>query len=246
MGILQRMKTLIAANINHLISKSEDPQKMLEQVMLDMRKQFAEAKQQVAVAIADEKRLEKQCENEKRMAGEWEERAMKALKAGEENLAKEALARKQEHANRALEFEKHWIAQKQATEQIRASLMQLNVKIEEARRKKDLLVARAKRAEAQKTIQETMSGLSDNSAFDTFDRMEKKVETIEAEAEATTQMAGEFAVGGDDLEKKFKELDKGTDTDTALLELKKKMGLLPSPDAKKTEEVKEAEIVEEK
>ena len=231
MGIIDRMRTVLASNINAMITKAEDPEKMLEQLVLDMQQQFSEARQQVARAMADEKRLEKQYENEVRISTEWETRAKKALMAGDENLAREALSRKGEHDKMGSEYKTQVDAQSQAVEQLRSALGQLNSKIEEAKRKKNLLIARAKRAEAQKAIHDTMSGLSDNSAFDTFARMEGKVDQIEAEAEVSTEMAGELSAG-DELEKKFKALDAkatGGDADMAMLELKAKMGLLPQP-----------------
>ena len=92
MGIFARLAALIKANLNDLISKSEDPEKMLNQIVLDMGNQLGEAKKQVAVAIADEKRLEKQIETETQAASEWERRAMMAVRAGDDALAKEALA----------------------------------------------------------------------------------------------------------------------------------------------------------
>ena len=91
MGIFSRLAQLIKSNLNDLISRSEDPEKMLNQVVLDMNNQLVEAKKQVAASIADEKRLAKQFEQEAARAQEWERRAMLALRAGNEALAKEAL-----------------------------------------------------------------------------------------------------------------------------------------------------------
>jgi phage shock protein A len=227
MGILQRLRTLLASNINAAITKSEDPQKMLEQLVLDMQKQFGEARQQVAVAMADEQRLKKQFENETRIAAEWEGKARKALGAGDEALTRDILARKAEHDKMAAEYGVQMAQQGQAVEQLRSALQQLNSKIEEAKRKKNLLVARAKRAEAQKTIHDTMSGVADNSAFEAFARMEGKVDQIEAEATVAAQFAGELAQG-DDLDKRVKALSAktgGDDVDAQLAELKAKMGL---------------------
>src|SRR5512142_651121 len=99
MGIFSRLGTLIKSNLNDLISKAEDPEKMLNQVLLEMQQQLVEAKKQVAMAIADEKRLQKQYEQETEKGKEWERKAMMAVRAGDDALAKEALLRKQEHAN---------------------------------------------------------------------------------------------------------------------------------------------------
>lgn len=225
MGIFARLATLIKSNLNDLISKSEDPEKMLNQVVIDMANQLIEAKKQVAVAIADEKRLAKQAEQEAANAAEWERRAMLAIKAGDDNLAKEALARKKEHDQLATTLKDQWQKQKQAVDQLKTALRVLNNKIEEAKRKKNVLIARKKRAEAQKAIQETMSGLQNASAFETFERMSTKIDQIEAEAEATSELAEQYS--GDTLQHKFQQMEVNQGAEDDLAALKRKMGVLP-------------------
>jgi phage shock protein A len=225
MGIFSRLAQLIQSNLNDLISRSEDPEKMLNQIVLDMNNQLVEAKKQVAASIADEKRLAKQLEQETANAQEWERRAMMALRAGNEALAKEALARKREADELAATLQDQWTKQKTAVDQLKKALRLLNDKIEEAKRKKNVLIARKKRAEAQKAIQETMSGLRDQSAFETFDRMEQKIDQIEAEAEAQTDLAAEYS--GDALASQFKQLESTHGDEEDLVALKRKMGLLP-------------------
>jgi len=229
MGIFSRLGTLIKSNINDLITKAEDPEKMLSQVLLEMQQQLVEAKKAVAVAIADEKKLQKQYTSETDKAKEWERKAMVAVRAGDDNLARQALSRKQEHENIATQFQQQWIAQKQAVEKLKDALRLLNNKIEEAKRKKNILIARKKRAEAQQQIANTMQGLGDTSAFDTFDRMAERIQLMEAEAEAGAELAGELS--GDTLESKFLQLEQGggAGEDDALSELKAKMGLLEAP-----------------
>jgi phage shock protein A len=225
MGIFSRLAQLIKSNLNDLISKSEDPEKMLNQVVLDMSSQLTEAKKQVAASIADEKRLAKQFEQEAANSAEWERRAMMALRAGNEELAKEALARKKEHDALAATFKDQWAKQKAAVDSLKKALRLLNDKIEEAKRKKNVLIARKKRAEAQKAIQETMSGLRDQSAFETFDRMAGKIDQLEAEAEAAGEIQEEYT--GDSLASQFTNLEKTAGADEDLLALKRKMGLAP-------------------
>src|SRR3954447_23589030 len=225
MGIFSRLAQLIKSNLNDLISKSEDPEKMLNQVVLDMNNQLVEAKKQVAASIADEKRLAKQFEQEMAHAAEWERRAMMALRAGNEELAKEALSRKKEHDQLAETYKDQWQKQKTAVDQLKKALRMLNDKIEEAKRKKNVLVARKKRAEAQKAIQETMHGLKDQSAFETFDRMAGKIDQLEAEAEAQTELSEEYS--GDVLASQFANLEKTAGADDDLMALKRKMGLAP-------------------
>jgi phage shock protein A len=227
MGIFSRLGTLVKSNLNELISKAEDPQKMLNQIVVDMQNQLVEAKKQVAVSIADEKRLKKQWDEQIELSKEWERKAMLAVRSGDDNLAKEALSRKQDHDKMQGELGRQWQLQKDAVEKLKEQLRSLNDKIEEAKRKKNILIARQKRAEAQKAIQDTMRGLSDTNAFDTFDRMAEKVDQIEAEAEASTDLGHELA--GDTLQQKFKALETGTGSDMALAELKAKMGLGPMP-----------------
>ena len=229
MGIFSRLGTLVKSNLNDLISRAEDPEKMLNQVLLEMQQQLVEAKKAVAVAIADEKKLQKQFTLELDKAKEWERKAMVAVRAGDDNLARQALSRKQEHESIAAQFQQQWLAQKQAVEKLKDALRLLNNKIEEAKRKKNILIARKKRAEAQQQIANTMQGLGDTSAFDTFDRMAERIQLMEAEAEAGAELAGELS--GDTLESKFLQLEQGAGAseDDALSELKAKMGVLEAP-----------------
>ena len=231
MGILDRIRTVLKSNINALISKAEDPEKMLNQLIMDMNEQLMEAKKQVAMSIADEKKLERQALENKSQGEDWEKKAMLAVKAGKDDLAKEALLRKQEYDGYAASFQKEFESQHASVEQLKDALRQLQAKIEEAGRKKNLLVARAKRAEAQKQIQQTMGSLSANSSFDTFDRMAQKVDQVEAEAEAMKEL-GEVTAD-QKLEDKFKELESSDASSDKLLEdLKSKMGQLENKEKK--------------
>ena len=144
---------------------------------------------------------------------------------GNEDLAKEALSRKREHDALATTFKEQWGKQKTAVEQLKKALRMLNDKIEEAKRKKNVLIARKKRAEAQRAIQETMSGLKDQSAFETFERMSGKIDQLEAEAEAGAELQEEYT--GDVLASQFAHLEKNAGADDELEALKRKMGMAP-------------------
>ncbi|HET6487426.1 MAG TPA: PspA/IM30 family protein [Spirochaetia bacterium] len=230
MGILDRIRTVLKANINALISRAEDPEKMLNQLIVDMNEQLLDAKKQVAMAIADEKKLERQTLENKGQAEDWERKAMLAVKAGKDDLAKEALLRKQEYEGYAASFQKEFESQHASVEQLKDALRQLQSKIEEASRKKNLLIARAKRAEAQKQIQQTMGSLAGGSSFDTFDRMAQKVDQIEAEADAMKELG--TVTADQKLEDKFKELESSDATADKLLEdLKSKMGQLENKES---------------
>ena len=230
MGLFDRLSTLLRSNINDLISSAENPEKMLNQILVDMRSQLAKAKQQVAAAIADEKRLRDQADSERRQSEDWEKRAMLAVQEGRDDLAKQALVRQGEHAQHAEQLELTWQSHQAETEKLKASLRELNDKIEEAKRKKNLLLARQRRAQAQKRIAETMSSLSEKSAFEAFARMEERIEQNERQIKASAEIDEEFQ--GDRLAKDFKQLEKSTGSmsaDMQLLALKQKMGMLPAP-----------------
>jgi len=227
MGIFSRLKTLISSNVNDAISKAEKPEKMLNQLIIDMQEQLLESKRAVALAIADEKKLERELANQEAQAQDWEKKAMLAVRSGKDDLAKEALLRKQEYDNAAAEYRKQWEAQKESVEKLKDSLRELQTKIDEAQRKKNLLIARAKRAEAQQKIQDTISSVSGNrSSFDAFDRMAQKVDQMEAQADAAKEL--EDLSNNTSLDKRFAELEKSdTSADLLLEDLKKKMDALP-------------------
>ena len=230
MGIFDRLSTLLRSNINDLISSAENPEKMLNQIIVDMRSQLVRAKQQVASAIADEKRLRDQADGEFKQAEDWERRAMLAVQEQRDDLAKQALVRHGEHLQHAQALEQTWTAHNAETEKLKNSLRDLNDKIEEAKRKKNLLIARQRRAQAQKRIAETMSHLSETSAFEAFARMEEKIDQSERQIRASAEIDEEMS--GDRLAKDFKQLERASGTmsaDAKLLALKQKMGMLPSP-----------------
>jgi len=227
MGLFDRLSTLMRSNINDLISRAENPEKMLNQLIVDMKTQLAKAKQQVASAIADEKKLQSDAEAMKKQAEDWERRAMLAVQEGRDDLAKQALARYNEHLQGAQQLHETWVKHKAESDALKLSLRQLNDKIEEAKRKKNILVARAKRAEAQQRIQETMSGLSDKSAFESFERMAEKIEATERKAIAAAELNEE--VSGDQLARQFDQLEYKGSSDQQLLALKQRMGPREGP-----------------
>lgn len=251
MGIIDRLSTLIKSNLNDLISKAENPEKMLNQLIADMRAQLAKAKQEVASTIADEKKLQAEAEKEKKQAEDWERRAMLAVQENRDDLAKQALVRFNEHLQGAQALHETWQRQRGETEALKSALRQLNDKIEEAKRRKTVLVARHRRAEAQQRIQETMSSMGDKSAMESFDRMAEKIEERERKALAAAELQEDMT--GDTLAKQFQALEHKGGVDHQLAALKEKMGMLgPGQGAEKkqiaagkTKEAAEAELVEE-
>ena len=238
MSIFTKLSTVIKSNINDLISRAENPEKMLNQIILDMRDQLAKAKREVAAAIADERKLRASLDSEVKQMRQWEHRAMLAVKEGRDDLAKQALVRQQEHAERASSLDGTWNSQAAETEKLKNSLRQLNDKIEEAKRKRNLLVAKQRRAQAQRRIHETMSGLSNTSAFEAFNRMAEKIEEQERESLAHQEVTE--ALGPGTLEEDFKVLESGTEgggVEERLLALKQEMGLIAAPDVEKPKQL---------
>jgi phage shock protein A len=228
MNIFDRIAMLFRSNVNAVISEFEQPEKMLNQIILDMRSQLVKAKQQVAAAIADEKRLHDQTRAEIKEAEDWERRAMLAVQQNQDDLAKQALIRRSEHMSRGDQLNLTWQAHKQETDRLKESLRGLNDNIEEANRKKNLLLAKQRRADAAKRINETMSHISEKSAFEAFARMEEKIDANERQIRASAEIDEEFT--GDKLAKDFKRLEAAGGNQSAemlLIQLKQKMGVLP-------------------
>ena len=221
MSVFSRISTIFKANVNEALTKAEDPEKVLNQVIIEMNEQLIDTKQKVAAAIADEKRLQRQYQDTAEQAKQWEEKATIAVQKERDDLAREALARRNEVQQLADEYKIQWDKQRQAVDQLKEHLRALELKMGEANRKKHLLIARQKRAKAQKQIHETMAGMKDSSAFDTFERMEQKVGDMEARADAAAEMA-DFEK--DSLEDEFAALEKNGNVEDDLAALKAKLG----------------------
>lgn len=221
MGLLSRFIAVIRSNLNAALNRAEDPTKMLDQTLIDMEAAFRKAKDQVARSIADQKRLEKSLQDQKSEAAKWGERAAQAVQKGDDELAREALRRKHEHQRMAAQFEHETQAHTENVEQLRTALHELEDKIAEIKRKKNLLISKQRRAEAQTQIYQTLEGVQDAGALDTIERMEAKIEEMGHLADARRQLSGEFR--GDALEKKFEALGPGSDVESELLEMKQRM-----------------------
>ena len=229
MGIVTRFINVIRAYTNSFLDKAEDPEKMLQQMLSDLETQKRQAKQRMTEALALQKRLERDTEKENQEAEKWEQKAILAVQNEKDELAKEALVRKKEHQRRGNEFEIQLEKHRNNAEVLKNGYQKMEDKIEEIKRKKGLLMAKQKQAEAQEKIYQTIEGIGDTSGtIETMDRIEEKVETMQSKAEAYQEIS--MDTEKESLERKFDEL-KGTpeDIETELLELKKRAAL-PSPD----------------
>ncbi len=216
MGVFERLSRIIRSNINDLLDKAEDPEKLLNQLITDMQQDLREAKLQVAAAIREQKKLDIKYQENLGLGEVWEKRAISAIKEGNDSLAKEALKRKRNFEQIAKEYKIQLDDQIKSVQFLKSGLAELEAKLTDAKRKKDLLIARQKRAQAQRSINETMSGISRSSAFAVLDRMESKIKDAEAHADAIVELES------DKLEKKFAELE-SSDINEELARLKAKL-----------------------
>lgn len=225
MGLLDRVSTLMRANLNDLLDRAEDPEKIIRQLLIDINNQLLQVRTQVAASIADEKRLYQRYQENQEKSDEWEHKAELAVDKGEDELAKEALARRNSFKESADGFHQQWQEQSAQVAQLKDALHQLERKIGEAEAKKDLLIARSRRAKAETNIRETLSGIGKTSAASEFERMEDRVSVQEARAKAATEL------DSDTLEQKFAALESGSslDTDLAALKARKSGGALGAP-----------------
>jgi phage shock protein A len=228
-SLLERVTTIIRSNLNELLDKAEDPEKMIKQILLDMRNQEIQVKTQVAASIADEQKLYQRYLQNQEEAEKWQKNAQLAVNKGEDELAKEALQRRNSYQTVADGFKVQYEEQKQQVEVLKSALQKLEAKIDEAERKKDLLIARSRRAKAETSIHQTMAGISQTGAFETLGRMEEKVMDQEARAKAAAQMST------DSLEERFKVLESESDLDRQLQELKQQMSNKPAESEEQSE-----------
>jgi len=208
---------VIRANINSLVGAAEDPEKILEQAVMDMQEDLVQLRQAVAGAIAAQKRTERQCSQAESTAAEWYQRAQLALQKGEENLAREALTRKKSYQETATAMKASLGQQNAVVTQLKENMRALESKISEAKSKKDMYIARARSAKASERLQEMMGNLNTGSALSAFERMEEKVMQLESRSEAIAEL------GTNDLEKKFLSLEGAEDVDSELAAMKAQM-----------------------
>ncbi len=189
MGILDRVTAIVRANINDLLDAAEDPEKMLDQIIRDMDAAIRDARNQVADMIAQEKLIKSDLEEARRLSAEWEKKAELAVSKGADDLALEALRRKNDYDEHAEVYQKQWEAQRAAVEKLKAQLEALESKYQEAVRNKEVLIARRKRAVVQRRIAATEAKISTVDFTAELERMERRIREEEARAVAIAEMA---------------------------------------------------------
>ena len=218
MALLERVSTLVRANLNDLIDKAEHPEKMIKQVIIDMQNQLLQVKTQVAIAIADQHLLEKKQKENGDKVTEWMRKAELAVDKKQDDLARVALERVESYRDLSDGFGQQVTDQKAQVENLKTALRQLEQKLTEAQAKADLLIAQHRRARAVGKASDAKLAIGDNSKAATFDRMKRKV----AHSEAMSQAKSEIAA--DNVEERLAALEKEDRIEQLLVALKAKRG----------------------
>jgi phage shock protein A len=214
MGLLDRAWRAIRANVNHLVSQAEDPEKILEQTVMEMQDDLIQLRQAVAQAIATQKRTERQAEQARSSAEEWYRRAQLALQKGEEDLARQALVRRKSYQDTANALGNQLEQQNAIATRIKQDMRKIEAKLAEAKTKKDMYIARARSAAATEKLNQMTSRYNPRGAMSAFERMEEKVQQMEARSAAIGELES------DSLEGKFAALEAGGDVDDELAAMK--------------------------
>jgi len=224
MAFFDRIWRVIRANLTSLISQVEDPEKILEQTVLDMQDDLIRLRQAVAQAIATQKRTERQQLQAAGMSQEWYQRAQLALQKGEEPLAREALSRRKTYQDTADALKTQIDQQSTIVTQMKQNMVMLESKLSEAKTKKDMYIARARSAKASEKLNDMMGKFSPDGSVAAFERMEQKVLELEAKSEAIAEL------NSDTLEQKFAQLASNDDVDAELAAMKAQLvsGAAPS------------------
>jgi phage shock protein A len=214
MAVLERVATLVRANLNDLIDRAEDPEKMIKQVILDMENQLLQVKTQVAVSMADQHLLQKKQDDQADKAAEWMRKAELAVAKGQDDLARSALERYQSSTKLAEGYALQVADQRLQVENLRNALDKLDRKLSEARAKCDLLIAQHRRARALNAASDAQLAVGDRSNTASFDRLRQKVMRSEAVSQAKAELVA------DDVDRRFDVLEKEDEIGRLLDELK--------------------------
>jgi phage shock protein A len=221
MALLERVTTLIRANLNDMVDRAENPEKMIKQVILDMQNQFMQVKTQVAIALADLHLLEKKKQENLDKEAEWMRKAEMAVGKKDDALARAALERSMSFKQMAVNFDEQISDQRLQVDLLRDALNKLDQKINEAESKAELLIAQARRNKAVGRAADASAKAGDKSKVATFERMKGKLMREEAINQAKAEIEG----GNDDVERKFAQMEKDEQIDKLLAEIKARKAL---------------------
>merc|ERR1719502_707319 len=222
MNIGERFVRLVKSNVNEALNKLEDPEKVLTQAVADMQKDLTKVRQAYAEVSASNKRMTEQARLAEAEAAKWYERAQLALEKGEDDLAREALTRRQQQTEMADSLKEQIAMQDGSISSLYESMKDLEAKMAEAKAKKDQIIARARTAKAATKVNDMLAGVGDSSSVAAFDRMKDKVEQLEAEADVSKQLAAGSSSGkGSSIDNQFKALEGSSSVDDELAAMKK-------------------------
>jgi phage shock protein A len=216
MALLERVATLVRANLNDLLDKAEDPEKMIKQIILDMENQLLQVKTQVAISIADQHVLEKKQKENEEADQQWMRRSELAIDKNDDQLARVAIERALSNRNTAASFRQQVDDQKIQVDTLRQALIRLQQKLEEAKAKSDMLIAQHRRSRALGKANEAGRAIGDGSKAAAFDRMKNKVQHTEARTQASSELLA------DDVNGRFAALEKEDEVSRLLADLKAK------------------------
>ena len=233
MALLERVATLVRANLNDLVDKAEDPEKMMKQIILDMENQLLQVKTQVAISIADQHVLEKKRKENEESEQQWKRRTEMAVDRGDDVLARAAIERSMSYRTTADSFQQQVEDQKSQVDTLRQALIRLQQKLEEARSKSDILIAQHRRARALGKANDAGRAIGDGSNAAAFGRMKNKIQHSESVAQASSELSQLLS---DDVNGKFAAMEKEGEIDRQLAELKaRRSGRLALPDGSQAE-----------
>lgn len=219
MGVFQRLSDLLKSNVNDLIDRAEDPEKMVKQIIIDMQKELSKSTQAYGKAKASERLAEKQYQNAQKISADWEAKAKNALAAGDQELAKKALAKKVKADEDVANYKEMYETISNQTEAIGDQVEVLKAKLEEAKSRQAMLIARSQMADTQKNLAKSMGGMDASSSIEKFSRMEEKIVRKEAEADAFAEIAGV----DDDTVDSFEKLENDAKVNAELQRLMSEM-----------------------
>lgn len=227
MGLFQRITDIVSANLNELADGFENPEQMLRQAIREMEDSIVNATKETARAIANEKTIDRELDNNRAQVAKWKQRAEHAVKAGDDKLARKAISRKQENANVLAALEDQQEIASHTSKSLRRQLDAMKAKLAEAKRNLITLSARHRAAEFRSKLQQAnASGGADldQNAFVKFDRLREKVVFAEAEAEAYAVLTGDDSTGAKDIElESLFQPDTNAEIDEELAKMKKQL-----------------------
>ncbi|MBE6838560.1 MAG: PspA/IM30 family protein [Ruminococcus sp.] len=216
MSIFTRLGDLLKSNINDLIDKAEDPEKMVKQIIIDMDKELVKSTQALGKAMASERQIEKQLNDAKAKSADWESKAKAALAAGDQELARKAVAEKVKADENVAKFQQMYDTVAAQTAAIKTQVEELKSKLEDAKSRQAMLIARSQMADTQKDLAESLGGIGSSNAFAKMDKMEEKISRKEAEAQAFSDISGVSTASSTDP---FEDLEKNQKIEAELARL---------------------------